>query len=58
MPSTESSPRADIQAVLNTGGHTPLQRRMRWVIAVPGILLLGSITVFWLLRGDESAVRY
>jgi HlyD family secretion protein len=58
MPSTESSPRADIQAVLNTGGHMPWQRRMRWVIAVPGILLLGGITVFWLLRGDESAVRY
>jgi HlyD family secretion protein len=58
MPATGSPARVDIQAVLNTGGQTPGRRRLRRVLAILGLLLFAGALLFWLLRGDEAAVRY
>ena len=58
MPPDESPAPDDIHAVLDAGRHTPGQRRLRRALAVLVILLLAGAALFWLLPGDESAVRY
>lgn len=58
MPPNESPARDDIHAVLDTGRHTPGQRRLRRALAVLVILLLAGAVLLWLLPGDEAAVRY
>lgn len=58
MPASESPAAADINIVLNATPHTPGQRRLRWLLVALAVLLLGGGAILWLLRGDESAVRY
>ena len=58
MRSTEFPTSTDIHAVLNSGPQRSGRHRRRWLVAVLGILLFGGITLFWLLHGNESAVRY
>ncbi len=58
MPIDEVSPRAGIQDVLNTGQHSPGQRRLRWLLTAIPVLLLAGAALLWWLPGEESAVRY
>ena len=58
MPIDEVSPRAGIQDVLNTGQHSPGQRRLRWLLTAIPVLLLAGAALLWWLPGEESTVRY
>lgn len=58
MPVNESPAGADIQVVLNADPQTGGRRRLPRLLALAGILLLGGITLSWLLRSDDAAVRY
>jgi HlyD family secretion protein len=58
MPANETTPREDIHDVLNTGRHSPGQRRLRWLASAIPVLLLAGGALLWLLPGEESAVRY
>ena len=58
MEPTDTPERADIQSVLNTEQPAHAQRRLRWALAAIGIILVGGIMLFWLLRGDGNGIRY
>lgn len=58
MPANASTPGEDIHDILNTGRHSPGQRRLRWLVTAIPVLLLTGVALLWLLPGEESALRY
>jgi HlyD family secretion protein len=58
MSANQTNPREAVNDVLNTGLHSPGQRRLRWLVTAIAVLLLTGGALLWLLPGKESAVRY